>query len=172
MRTKVASRKSERVTRILVATCAAVVLMPLAPAAGAQDPGAPPLFVRASVTTAGPYGESWHLTLAPDGAVSLQVSYRTNPSGNLTARFQLSGERVEAVRSASEAQHFLDLPAELEPEVVQFHRPHLKLEFHLDGRHHEVSLYDPPALKSHAAARRFLEVWETVFAGLPIKPSW
>jgi len=162
--------------RVLWVAWPAVVLLMMAQAARAQGgdeaPSLSPLFVRASISTAGPYGESWYLTIGPDGDVSLQVFYTSKPSGSLMARFQLSAEQVGAIRKASETQRFFEVPGDLAPQQRQFHRPHLQLEFHLGERHHKVSLYDPSAIKSHAATGRFLMVWNTVFEGLPLRPSW
>jgi len=135
-------------------------------------PSAPPLFLQASISTAGPYGESWYLTLAPSGEVSLQVFYSKSPSGSLLARFSLSEEQALTIRKACESQTFFALPSDLTPPQRAFHRPHLQLDIHLAGRHHKVSLYDPAALKGQAATSRFLAVWNSVFEQLPLRPSW
>jgi len=133
---------------------------------------APPLFVRASVSTAGAYGQNWHLTLSPNREVFLQVFYGSNPSGNLMAHFTLSERQVGAIRKACEAQRFFELPADLAPQRIPLHRPHLQIEIHLGVRHHKVSLSDPSALRAHSAADRFLAVWKAVFETLPLRPSW
>lgn len=135
-------------------------------------PSPAPLFLQASISTAGPYGQGWYLTLAPGGEVTLQVFYNQSPSGNLLGRFSLSEQQSLAIRKACDAQDFFGLPADLTPRPQAFHRPHLQLTIHLGGRHHKVSLYDPAELKGQAATLRFLAVWASVFEGLPLKPSW
>jgi hypothetical protein len=40
------------------------------------------------------------------------------------------------------------------------------------GRHHNVNVYDPAQLEPADAAQRFLGVWRSVFAALPLKASW
>jgi hypothetical protein len=137
-----------------------------------QAAGAPALFVRAFLSTAGAYGENWHLTLAPNGEVFLQVFYGSSPSGNVMAHFTFSETRVGAIKKACEAQQFFELPTDLAPLQRPLHKPSLQIEIHLGGRHHKVSLYDPSALRAHAAANRFLAVWNTVFETLPLRPSW
>jgi hypothetical protein len=142
---------------------------------GAQEPvppKAPSLLVQASLSTAGPYGENWYLTLTPDGGISLQVFYSTNPSGNLMARFTGAGENLETLRKAIEAARFFDLPAEISPKSAPLHRPHFRLDITLSGRQHQVSLYDPGQLQNDDRARRFLVVWNRLFESLPLKPSW
>ena len=137
-----------------------------------EEPASPLLLVKASITTAGPYGESWYLTLAPDGEANLQVSYRTNPSGTLLARFSLSEEYVLAVRETVASEEFFALPPELAPSQSLFHQPRLVLDVYLGGGHHTVSLYDPDALKDQPSSNRFLAVWRRVFEALPYRPSW
>ncbi len=137
-----------------------------------DPPSAPPLFLQASVSTAGPYGEGWYLTLAPSGEVSLQVFYSKSPSGSLLARFSLSEQQTLAIRKACDSQDFFGLPSDLAPPQGAFHRPHLQLDIHFGGRHHKVSLYDPAGLKGQAGTGRFLAVWNSVFEALPLRPSW
>jgi hypothetical protein len=134
-------------------------------------PSTPPLFLQASISTAGPYGEGWYLTLAPSGEVSLQVFYNKSPSGSLLARFALSEQQALTIRKACDSQAFFALQSDLAPPQRAFHRPHLQLDIHLGGRHHKVSLYDPAALKGQATGQ-FLAVWNSVFEHLPVKPSW
>ena len=142
------------------------------PAEREDAPSAAPLFLQASISTAGPYGEGWYLTLAPSGEVTLQVFYNQSPSGTLLGRFILSEEKTLAIREACAAQEFFGLPPSLTPPQQAFHRPHLQLDIHLGGRHHKVSLYDPAELKGQATTNRFLAVWASVFQGLPVRPSW
>jgi len=152
----------------------ATVGLGLAPCTGAlqtSESKALPI-VKASVSTAGPYGESWYLTLTPEGQVSLQVFYSSRPSGNLLAHFNLGEERVLAVKEALGEAEFFDLPEKLEPSPVAMHRPHLTIEVYLGARHHTSTLYDPEALVSEATTERFLAVWQRLFETLPFQPSW
>ena len=137
-----------------------------------EEPAPSAFLVKASISTAGPYGESWYLTLAPDGEANLQIFYSTSPSGTLLARFRLSGEDVLAVRETLESEDFFALPPELAPSEVHMHRPRLVVEVYLGGRHHTVSLYDPEKLESLPTTHRFLAVWQRIFEALPLKPSW
>jgi len=159
---------------IALAPCVAAVaiLTAISPAHAGQGEEPALLFVKASISTAGPYGERWYLTLAPDGEANLQVFYRTNPSGTLLARFSLSEEYVLAVRETVASEEFFALPPELAPSQSRFHQPHLILDVYLGGRHHNVSLYDPEALEEQPSSNRFLAVWRRVFEALPYRPSW
>jgi len=158
---------------VAVATFACFLTTGVAHANPAEEAlGAPVLFVRAFASTGGAYGENWDLTLAPDGAVFLQVSYGTSPSGEVMAHFTFSEWRTRAIREVCETQRFFDLPTDLAPLERLGHKPSLQIEIHLAGRRHKVSLYDPSALRTHAAANRFLAVWNAVFETLPLRPSW
>ena len=138
-----------------------------------QEDGAPILpIVKASVSTAGPYGENWYLTLTPEGQVSLQVFYSSRPSGNLLAHFNLGEEQVVAIKDALETNDFFALPSQAEPAQVAMHRPNLTIEVYLGAEHHTATLYDPEALESEATTTRFLAVWGAIFEGLPFQPSW
>ena len=152
-----------------LATLAAVI-----PASGRQgEELAPSAFlVKASISTAGRYGESWYLTLAPDGEANLQVFYSTSPSGTLLARFSLAAEHVLAVRETLVSEEFFALPPQLEASEPPMHRPRLVVEVYLGGRHHTVSLYDPEKLESQPTTSRFLAVWQRIFEALPLRPSW
>ena len=138
-----------------------------------QEDDAPTLpIVKASVSTAGPYGENWYLTLTPEGQVSLQVFYSSRPSGNLLAHFNLGEEQVVAIKDALETNDFFALPSQAEPAQVAMHRPNLTIEVYLGAEHHTATLYDPEALESEATTTRFLAVWGAIFEGLPFQPSW
>ncbi len=155
-----------------VAAVATLATISTASARQGEEPASSLLLVKASISTAGPYGESWYLTLAPDGEVNLQVFYSTSPSGTLLARFSLSDEHVLAVRETVASEEFFALPPELAPSQRLFHQPRLILDVYLGGGHHRVSLYDPEALKNQPSSNRFLAVWRRVFEALPFSPSW
>ena len=93
------------------------------------------------------------------------------PSGNLMARFSLSADQVAGIRSVIESERFFDMPAKIFPATLPLHRPALRLDVWLDGKHHSVALYDPAQLKADPNVRRFLAVWERLFESLPIRPS-
>ncbi len=149
-----------------------ILLGSLLSGAGQTDAPPPAFFVKASITTAGPYGESWYLTLSPDGEASLQVFYSTSPSGTLLARFSLSRERVNAALDVVKSEEFFALPEEIQPSEIQMHRPRLVVEAYDGDRHHRVSLYDPDQLMDRAETKRFLAVWRSIFESLPLKPAW
>ncbi len=130
------------------------------------------LVVEAWISTAGPYGESWDLRLTPSGEISLRVNYMITPSGNLMARFSLSADQVAGIRKVIESERFFDMPAKIFPATLPLHRPALRLDVWLDGKHHRVALYDPDQLKADPNVRRFLTVWKRLFESLPIRPSW
>ena len=154
-------------------TMVASTLFALTSSVFAIQEDAPTLpIVKASVSTAGPYGESWYLTLTPEGQVSLQVFYSSRPSGNLLANFNLGEKQVVAIKDALEASEFFELPPKLEPTQVAMHRPNLTIEVFLGAQHRTVNLYDPEALESEPTTARFLSVWEAIFEGLPFQPSW
>ena len=155
-----------------VAAVATLAAISAASARQGEEPASSLLLVKASISTAGQYGESWYLTHAPDGEVNLQVFYSTSPSGSLLARFRLSDEHVLAVRETVASEEFFALPPELAPSQTLFHQPRLVLDVYLGGAHHTVSLYDPEALENQPNSNRFLAVWRRVFEALPLRPSW
>ena len=167
------NRPMKTAVRVALAAFACLFTARLADASpGKEAPGAPALFVQAFISTAGAYGETWQLTLAPNGDVFLQVFYGASPSGDVMAHFTLSERGIGAIREACETQQFFDLPTDLAPLERLGHKPSLQIEIHLAGRHHKASLYDPAALRTHAAANRFLALWNAVFETLPLRPSW
>ena len=159
-------------------TASAVLLMGLlAPLSLAETPQAatalPPMAVAAWVSTAGPYGPMWDLTIAADARATLEVLYPFNPSGRLAGNFEIAEERLATLRRAVETERFFDLPAELGPkEAILAHMPDLRLEIQVGAKKHKVALYDPSQVARLATTRRFLTVWQTVYAGLPIRPTW
>lgn len=128
--------------------------------------------VQALISTAGPYGQNWYLTLTPDAEVSLQVFYNHNPSGTLLARFQLGQAHLEGLRGTLQSERFFDLPASIAPTESPLHMPDLRLAVTLDGRTHKVNLYNPSALTKDTNAKRFLASWNRLFEALPLRPSW
>jgi hypothetical protein len=132
----------------------------------------PPVVVTAFMSDAGPYGESWVLTMTPDGRVSLTVLYMRSPSGSVMARFDLGDAAIEAIYEAITSERFFDLPPKLEPKVLSFHKPALQLDVRVGSTHHNVNLYDPKQLGKEIAVERFRKVWNAVFATIPLKPAW
>jgi hypothetical protein len=132
----------------------------------------PPVVVTAFMSNAGPYGESWVLTMTPDGRVSLTVLYMGNPGGTLMARFDLRDPAIEAISEAITSERFFDLPSKIEPKVLPMHKPALQLDVRVGSTHHNVNVYDPKQLEKDAAVERFRKVWNAVFATIPIKPAW
>ena len=141
-------------------------------AAPQGDRAGPPMVVSAWVSVAGPYGPLWDLTIGADGRATLEVLYGWDPAGSLTGNFEVSPERLAALRAAIDAEHFFDLPAQLGPTQAPLHMPDLRLDVQLGARQHKVALYDPAELAELPTTRRFLGVWEKAFAGLPVKPTW
>jgi hypothetical protein len=131
-----------------------------------------PILVSASVSTAGPYGELWEVSITPEGSASLRVHYMGNPFGTLLAQFTLPPDAMDRIRTAIEADRFFDLPAEIAPKASPLHMPNLHLGLSVGAKHHKVRLYDPASIEKDPSAQRFLKVWKTVFAGLPLKPAW
>lgn len=138
----------------------------------AEEPKPDALVVEAWISTAGPYGEGWDLKLVPSGAVALRVFYSLQPSGSLMGEFTLSEEQVTGIRRVIEAERFFDLPPQISAPMVTLHQPDLRLEVWLGSKHHKVALYDPSQLKGDARVRRFMAVWNKLYEGLPIRPSW
>lgn len=138
--------------------------------ASAEPPGA--LVVRAYVSTAGPYGESWELNLKADRKVSLEILYMLNPLGRMSGEFIVSPEQVEGLRNAIAAEQFMELPSEIWPGAAPLHRPDLRLSVTLGDKAHKVALYDPDQFKDDVRVRRFLSVWRQAFAMVPLRPKW
>jgi hypothetical protein len=132
----------------------------------------PPVVVTAFMSNAGPYGESWVLTMTPEGRVSLTVFYMGAPGGSLMARFDLGDAAIATIHEAIAGERFFDLPPKLEPKILPFHKPSLQLDVRVGSAHHNVNLYDPQQLGKDSAVERFRKVWNAVFAALPLKPAW
>ena len=130
------------------------------------------LSVEASVSTAGPHGQSWQLKLSPDGAAELEIRYMQNPLGSLKGKFKASRERIAAVRAILAQERFYDLPATISPKAVALHQPDLKLKVTIGEKAYNARLYAPNDLTSDDRARRFLAIWNTAFAQVPLQPSW
>jgi hypothetical protein len=133
---------------------------------------APPVSVRAWVSTAGPYGESWELTIDPKGTASLEIGYMLNPLGRISGEFHLTLEALDTIRKAIANERFFELPPNIAPETVPIHAPDLKLTVTISDRTHEVRLYDPEELPADPRVKRFLAVWNQAFASVPLKPRW
>jgi hypothetical protein len=137
-------------------------------------PLSPPtdLYVEATVSTAGPYGELWVLRVTPGGDALLHTYYSASPSGSLMAEFSLSDESVDKLRAAIESERFFELPADISPRVSPLHQPDLQMEITLGGRKRKVRVYDPGQLKGDQGVKRFMAVWTRLYEGLPLKPTW
>ncbi|NJN39961.1 MAG: hypothetical protein HC807_02575 [Gammaproteobacteria bacterium] len=132
----------------------------------------PPVVVTALISTAGPYGESWVLTMTPEGRASLRVFYLGNPNGSVMAHFDLGDKAIEAIRKAVTSERFFEIPPKLAPKSAAFHKPALQLDVRVGSTHHNVNLYDPVQLENDPAVERFRRVWNAVFAAIPLKPMW
>jgi len=153
---------------------AALLCATLAALSAQQTVAAEPplLVVEAWVSTAGPYGESWELGIRPDGVVRMQVLYMGSPSGNLMARLHLPEPALARIRAALDSERFFELPEKLAPKTSLLHMPFFKLDVWSGTRHRAVTLYDPKQIHADPSTQRFLEVWEAVYAGLPLRPTW
>jgi hypothetical protein len=130
------------------------------------------LVVESWVSTAGPYGQSWTLRIAPSGEASLHVLYMASPTGTLLATFSLSAEHLADIRKAVETERFFELPANIAPKSLPMHRPALRLDIWLEGKQHTVEVYDPAQFDGDVNASHFFAVWKKLYENLPIKPSW
>ncbi len=100
----------------------------------------PTVLVRAYISTAGPYGESWELNLKADGKVSLEILYMLNPMGRMSGEFINSPERLEALRQVISAEQFFELPNEIWPGAAPLHQPDLRLTITVGDRRHKVAV--------------------------------
>lgn len=151
----------------------AFVAFLLMPKAGiAAEPQQEQMSIEASMSTTGPQGQSWQLKLLSDGAAELEIRYLKNPLGSLKGRFKAAKERIEAVRAIIAQERFYDLPANISPQPVALHQPDLKLKVTVGEKAYNTRLYAPNDLKSDDRARRFLAIWNTAFAQIPLQPSW
>jgi hypothetical protein len=130
------------------------------------------LFLRASVSTAGPYGEAWSLTITFRGEASLEVMYMLQPSGSLLGRFTVTDKHLASIAAAIDKEQFFALPGKISAERIALHQPDLELEVTVGTATHKVRLYDPQELADDRRTKQFLSVWERVFEAFPIKPKW
>jgi hypothetical protein len=128
--------------------------------------------IKATVSTAGPYGDSWYVTILPDGEASLKVYYSVGSSGSILGRFSLPDERIEDIARSIETEGFFTLPAEFGPQSAPLHQPDLWLEIAVGDKRRKVNLYDPDQIATDPRAKRLLAIWDQVFGGLPFKPKW
>jgi hypothetical protein len=124
------------------------------------------------VSTAGPYGESWDLKIAPSGTASLEIGYMLNPLGKMSGEFHLGPDALDPIRTVVARERFMDLPPSITQEAVPLHAPDLRLTITLGEQTHEVRVYDPDELQADPRVKRFLAVWNQAFAAVPLKPTW
>jgi hypothetical protein len=129
------------------------------------------LVIQASLSTAGPYGDDWQLTLAPDRTVFVEVYYGGAASGSVTGSFFLSAEAVSEIANAVETQDFFNLPDEISRQWVVLHNPDFFISVSKGGRSHKVNLYNPEELGPMPEVQRFLAVWDALFRHLPLRPA-
>lgn len=167
------NRRSSRWVAIasLGAVCAACSGRP--PIRVVQPQGPTEAFVlQATVSTAGPYGESWYLTIAPDRTAFLKVYYSTGLSGEMVGDFILGAPALAEIQGVIEEQRFFDLPSEISAKSIVLHKPDLQIAVTMYGRTATVQLYDPEQLGRTPEVKRFLAVLDSVFRHFPVKPSW
>ena len=131
-----------------------------------------PVTVRAWVSTAGPYGESWTLIVPDRGDVSLEILYHLSPMGKMSGEFCVTAEELTRLKEAVDSERFMELPSRLQPEVAHLHKPTLRVRVSVGEREHEVEVYDPDALADDPRVKRFLAVWDEIFELPPLKPTW
>jgi hypothetical protein len=168
------SRRSAYTVLLVSLACSSTPPPPPSPALVAAEPASGAgLAVQASIATAGPYGEFWTLSLAPDGTAFLHVSYSLDPAVTLLANFALTPPQLESIQAQVELQDFFHLPTELSDPEVALHQPDLRLTVSLGGQSHRVTLYDPEDLGAgNRQVQRFLAVWRVLFEALPLAPEW
>jgi hypothetical protein len=141
-------------------------------ASGLPVDAAAPLELRAHVSTAGPYGESWELKLGRDGKARLQILYMLPPMGKMEGDFLVSETALAELRKTIAAERFGDLPKSIWPGAASFHLPDFRLSVTLGNVTHEVWLYDPAQFAKDQRVVRFMAVWNKAFALVPLRPSW
>ena len=132
----------------------------------------PNIVVEASISTAGPYGEFWEVSIDPEGELHLVVLYMTDPLGHFCGEFHVGKARLEELQHKVNSSSYFDLPEQIEPTEVPFHAPDLRLMVKHNGQEKSVALYNPDAVLEGPQKTRFMEIWNAVFAMLPVKPKW
>jgi hypothetical protein len=110
--------------------------------------------------------------LTTEGKVTLEVSYPFKPAGELKGQFTLDEEVLRELRNAIESERFFDLPATLSSKPIPMHAPDLRLDIQVGNKHHKVMLYNPKQIREEATTKRVLKVWDKLYAGLPLRPTW
>jgi hypothetical protein len=137
---------------------------------GSEAPAA--VSVQAWISTAGPYGEWWDLKIGPDGTAALGIGYMFNPLGKMSGEFHLTPSTLDPIRRVAVHERFMDLPPNISQDIVPLHAPDLRLTITIGEEAREVRVYDPDALQADPRVKRFLAVWNQVFAVVPLKPRW
>ena len=88
------------------------------------------------------------------------------------AHFELGDKGIEAIRKAVTSERYFEIPAKLAPKSVAIHMPALQLDVRVGRTHHNVNIYDPAQLGKDKSVERFRQVWNAVFASIPLKPTW
>jgi len=147
---------------------AALLLAVPGPGAGSEFA----ISARAKALTAGPYGESWTLSVPVEGDATLEVNFMLDRMGRAFGEFLVSEERRKALLQAVHDERFMELPTDVSPQYATVHAPDLRLKITLAGTSHEVKLYDPDKLRDDERALRFLAVWKAAFDIVPWEPEW
>jgi len=130
----------------------------------------PDIAFEAEVTTAGPYGEHWTVTLEYGEEASVAIHWTFHTPGHLTGTFLIEPQEVA---KAADAAQFASLPQWIDNDrPAPLHQPDLRLDLQVNCRRHEVHLYDPARVENRGQVERFMAVWNAIFRQLPVQPKW
>ncbi len=141
---------------------------------------AQPPVLEFRLSTAGPYGETWRVTLREfselppeDPWVEVCVDFHSfAPSGRAQASFLLSAERYREVLAALDDAKFHELPEVISQPKVALHMPSLEIVDRRQDTPRSVELYNPTELTGRLEVPRFMRVWDSLFNQLPLSTKW
>ena len=146
-----------------------LAVLPLAAMSG-STPGEPRITFFADLEIQGPLMEVWKIGW--DGKSNVKVSAYWGARGELQGEFYASPVYLQRVADVVREQRFHELPETIIAQTVGLDAADLRIEVTLDGRKHEVKLYDPSQLAGDPRWTRFRAVMIEIATILPMQPKW
>ncbi|QNK66349.1 hypothetical protein [Variovorax sp. PAMC26660] len=130
----------------------------------------PDVEIKATLSTAGSYGEIWSLHLTPDGLGYFRYFNNRRPQGELSGEFLFDLDAISKLAALAQTQSFEKLPKTIKPSLLMLHGPDYALSIQIGAKRHAVELFQPDDVGQTEELTRFAEVWNAIWSPLPFKP--